>query len=88
MYQISDYYLNHIRIVLDVLNKYNPIGLATFVGSTEYEIEAIDIGGRASAAEGYLATYIQDSFWFWFEATLDIDLCLEMAKEIKERIKR
>jgi len=88
MYQISGNDLNCIRIILDVLNKYDPMGLATFIGSEEYSIEAIDIAGRASAVEGYLATYIQDSFWFWFEATLDIDLCLEMAKEIKERIKR
>ena len=86
MYQISDYNLNHIRIVLDVLNKYDPMSLSTLIGSNEYEIEAIDIGGRATAVEGYLTTYIQDSFWFWFEATLDIDLCLKMAKEIKEKI--
>ena len=82
MYQISDYRLNHIRIVLDVLNKYDPMG-AALVGSNEYEIEAIDIGGRATAVEGYLATYIQDSFWFWFEVTLGMDLCLKMAKRLK-----
>lgn len=87
MYQISAYTLNHIKIVLDVLHKYDPIGVATVGNESEYEPEAIDIGNKCSVVTTeYLALYIRDCFNFWFNEKLNLELCEKMAKEIKEKI--
>ena len=89
MYQISDFILNSIRATLDVLNKYDPMGIATTAGEGEYEMEAIDIGNRANISSvHYLTTYIEKVFLFWFEEVLEKEMCQEMAKEIKEKICR
>ena len=58
MYQLSDYTLNHIKIVLDVLHKYDPIGVATTINESEYEPEAIDIGNKCGmVTTEYLSIY-------------------------------
>lgn len=91
MYQMSDYILDHIRIVMGILNKYDPMGIA-IIDESEYEIEAIDIGNRASVLQtDCLAEYIRSVFTFWFDKslwTLNEETCLEMAKEIKEKIQQ
>jgi hypothetical protein len=40
---MSDYITNRIEIVLDILNKYDPVGLCKLTSKTEYEPEAIEI---------------------------------------------
>ena len=86
-YTISNYILNNIRITLNVLNKYDPMGLATLVGSNEYEVEAIDIGVKAGAITSkYLAECIRESFYFWFSIKIDKEICQKIARDINNGI--
>ena len=88
MYQLSDYVSNNIKITLDVLNKYDPIGIATTVNESEYEMEAIDIGNRAGIITiECLTRYIGEVFLFWFDEAPKAEICLHMALEINERIR-
>ena len=90
MFQISDFNLKHIEIILNVLNKYDPIGIIILIADNkEYEVEAIDIGIRANVLTlDYLTSHIEEVLYFWFHEHISKKLCLDMAKEIKEQIEQ
>ena len=83
MYQIPEYKIQQINIVLNILNKYDPIGIITLVNKHEYSIEAIDIANRCNILSlDRLAKYIQEVFKFWFEIEVSDEKSLKIAEEI------
>ena len=74
-------------VVLDILAKYDPVGLADLCGKNEYSIEAIDIANRAGVLEvDDLAEWCKEVFLFWFSKCGNNVNWHDMATEIKEKI--
>lgn len=74
-------------VVLDILAKYDPVGLIDWCGRNEYSIEAIDIANRADVLEvDDLAEWCKEVILFWFSEYGDSVNWHDMATEIKEKI--
>ena len=87
-YTISNFNLCKIKIVLDILNIYDPVGMGNLVGENEYEIEAMEIANRSFIlCIDELSQYIQDVFKFWYGGEIiDDSICFNIAKDIKAKI--
>jgi len=87
MYQISEYHSDRIEAVLNILAKYDIMGIGDYCSKDEYEIEAIEIANRSEITTlEELSLYIKEVFKFWFNEDVNKLLCDEIADDIREQL--